>query len=184
MVAFAERLETLGLLHLQDQVERSPVCVDHGCFDHVLTCAELRSIYTYPQPGKGEPDINLSEWLPEPRPSCASSPAGEEGDIPQELGFPACAATQRLWRLNRTVDRLREALGSGADWVGIYRTVDSGQGHLALLKEAYRGSDSRGLFPLTEDFARGSNNSTCALRRRATVVRDTLELGGDQPYFE
>jgi len=70
------------------------------------------------------------------------------------------------------------------DWVGIYRVVDSGEGYKALLKEAYRGSASRGLFPLTEEFAKGSNNSTCALRRRATVVSDTRSLNDDQPYYE
>ncbi len=39
-----------------------------------------------------------------------------------------------------------------------------------LVKEAYVGEPSRAYFPLTEEFALTSNNSTAALRQHAIVI--------------
>ena len=56
--------------------------------------------------------------------------------------------------------------------MGIYGMVE-GPSSPTLLKLAYRGVDSRGLFPVTEEFAKQSNNASCALWRRAKIVDDT-----------
>mmetsp|Transcript_50489 Transcript_50489/g.94336 ORF Transcript_50489/g.94336 Transcript_50489/m.94336 type:complete len:171 (-) Transcript_50489:128-640(-) len=167
----AELLETLGLSHCKEQVALAPKLVNTDeAFDHQLTAAEVESLYVYDQPS-GLGMLNLAPWL-----GLAWSQAA--------LGQPTCKPTQRLWRLGRVVERLSAALGPGADWVGIYRAVHEHDGTRCLLKEAYRGSTSRGLFPLTEDFAAGSNNSSCAMSRRAKVVKDTLALKADEPYYE
>ncbi|CAK0888414.1 unnamed protein product [Prorocentrum cordatum] len=164
-------LGILGLSSSQvEEAERAATVVDaREAFTEVLAEADIEALYVYHQPGEAR-DLNLSDWL------------GVPWDV-AALGQPCCAATQRLWRLNRIVERLASALGDGADWVGIYRVVD-GLHSQCLLKEAYRGSVSRGIFPLTDEFAKGSNNSTCAMQRRATIVGDTSVLKQGQPYYE
>lgn len=170
--ALQERLALLDLARLEAQ------CVAAGGqlveppdsgFREPLSHEEVDALYVYEQPGD-EPPMDLAARLGVPLDAAA-------------LASPTCRASQRLWRLNRTVERLQAALGPGADWLGIYRVIETGLGYKALLKEAYRGSISRGLFPLTEEFAKGSNNSTCAMTRRATIVSDTSALFEDQPYY-
>lgn len=167
------QLETLGLEHLLAQVSSAPALVNEKeAFQTLLSAAEVEAIYVYEQP----PDlnlepVNLAAWL------------GLNWE-PSTLGQTTCMPTQRLWRLGQVVERLAAALGPGADWVGIYRVVEEHGGARSLLKEAYRGSKSRGLFPLTEAFAVGSNNSSCALSRRCKVVKDTVLLNPDEPYYE
>mmetsp|Transcript_88094 Transcript_88094/g.189088 ORF Transcript_88094/g.189088 Transcript_88094/m.189088 type:complete len:174 (+) Transcript_88094:19-540(+) len=173
-MADVDRCSLLGILGLSsaqgEEVEAAPALVNASeAFPEALSEAEVQALYVYHQPGE-EGDLNLAEWL------------GVPWDV-GALGQPDCAATQHLWRLNRVIERLASALGEGADWVGVYRVVD-GQDSRCLLKEAYRGSVSRGLFPLTEEFAKGSNNSTCAMRRCATIVGDTRVLKDGQPYYE
>ncbi len=60
----------------------------------------------------------------------------------------------------------------------------SGDAWDSLVKEAYVGAPSRALFPLTEEFARSSNNSTAALRAVGTVYWDTDARPDDAPYYE
>jgi len=45
-----------------------------------------------------------------------------------------------------------------------------------LAKEAYVGSESRALFPLTEEFATQSSNSLVGLRGEAKVIEVILSL--------
>jgi L-methionine (R)-S-oxide reductase len=52
----------------------------------------------------------------------------------------------------------------------------------ALLKTAYVGDPSRALFPLNEEFAKNSNNSTVGLSGRWVVVQDVRSYNG--PYYE
>lgn len=170
-MAMEELLDIMGLRHLAAQVRSKPPLVNKNeAFRNLLSVAEVESLYIYDQPlDLGQ--LNLADWL------------GVRWR-PQTLRQPTCSTTQRLWRLGKVVERLRASLGPGADWVGIYRVVEEKDGTRSLLKEAYRGAVSRGLFPLTESFASGSNNSTCAMTRKAKVVKDTLELSSDEPYYE
>lgn len=169
------KIDLLGILGLGcfvDHVNSAPLLVnEEETFAKALSLPEVTEIYCYSQPN-GVADMNLAPWV------------GMTWS-PDELREPGCEATQRLWRLNRVVERLQAALGEGADWVGIYRVVSmDDEGSQSLLKEAYRGAQSRGLFPLTEEFALKSNNSNCALRQRAKVVADTNVMNPDEPYYE
>jgi putative methionine-R-sulfoxide reductase with GAF domain len=71
-------------------------------------------------------------------------------------------------------------LETGCGWLGAYqaRPVDAG---LGLVKLAYIGKPSRAVFPLTEEFATHSNNSTVGLSGRAKLIEDVgdyLRQGG------
>jgi putative methionine-R-sulfoxide reductase with GAF domain len=88
--------------------------------------------------------------------------------------------------LVRDLDRVVESLSkeTGADWTGIYKSLRT-PGGPALVKLAYRGRPSRAEFPLSESFARHSNNSRVGLSGKAVVVQDVeryTEAGGS--YYE
>ena len=53
----------------------------------------------------------------------------------------------------------------------------------ALLKEAYVGEPSRPFFPLTAEFAAGSNNSTVAMTNTTVVIPDTQHMDDDVAYY-
>jgi len=52
----------------------------------------------------------------------------------------------------------------------------------ALVKEAYIGEVSRAIFPLTDEFAKTSNNSFVGIHKTARVIKDVE--GYDGPYYE
>ena len=93
-------------------------------------------------------------------------------------------ALKRVALLRGVIEALVTA--TGADWVGVYRTVE---GHAStpakrcLVKEAYFGAPSRPFFPLTEEFAAHSNNSTVAMKSEACIILDTRALSDDEPYY-
>lgn len=60
------------------------------------------------------------------------------------------------------------------DWFGIYQNTLTPQGK-QLLKLAYVGAPSRPLFPLTEAFAKGSNNVQVALSGQGRVINNVEE---------
>ena len=93
-----------------------------------------------------------------------------------------------------------------AEWGGVYRAVPYPEGGYvatctvcackvasadvvpclhshALMKEAYVGEPSRAYFPLTEEFAKGSNNSTVGLTNSAIIIPDTQHITGDVAYY-
>ena len=85
-----------------------------------------------------------------------------------------------------TVDALVESVHqqSGADWLGLYqvRALPSGA---TLVKLAYRGVESRPEFPLTEAFAKTSNNAAVALSGKASVLQDIrAHVAGGGAYYE
>lgn len=88
--------------------------------------------------------------------------------------------TLRLWRLKQIVDKLYRL--TGVDWLGIYRKIIKANGDVILVKEAYNGSFSRAEFPLTQEFAKTSNNSTVGLSGKAVYFQDLLTYKG--PYYE
>ncbi len=72
----------------------------------------------------------------------------------------------------------------GIDWLGVYqaRALPSGR---ALVKLAYEGVPSRAEFPLTEAFAKTSNNAAVGLSGTARVLADVqahVQSGG--AYYE
>src|SRR5258706_8604217 len=100
-------------------------------------------------------------------------------DLGAILGGRSERATRRLALLERLVERAQETTGS--DWVGVYQRRASSAGVPVLVKLAYVGRPSRAEFPLTQEFAERSTNSTVGLTGRATVIDDVgkhVEAGG------
>eukprot|EP01089_Gocevia_fonbrunei_P022543 TRINITY_DN9152_c0_g1_i1.p1 TRINITY_DN9152_c0_g1~~TRINITY_DN9152_c0_g1_i1.p1 ORF type:complete len:221 (-),score=28.11 TRINITY_DN9152_c0_g1_i1:61-723(-) len=88
--------------------------------------------------------------------------------------------TKRLLILKNIVQILHKALDN-VNWLGLYRKVTYDQ-IPNLLKESYVGSESRPLFPLTDDFAELSNNSWVAMNGQVKLIQDIKEYAG--PYYE
>ena len=100
-------------------------------------------------------------------------------DLTAILGGRSEQTTRRLALLERLVERAQET--TGADWVGIYQKRANAAGVPVLVKVAYVGRPSRAEFPLTQEFAGRSTNSTVGLTGRATVIDDVakhVEAGG------
>jgi L-methionine (R)-S-oxide reductase len=93
-------------------------------------------------------------------------------DLAPILGGMSLDTTRKLRLLNHLVERA--AAVTGSDWLGIYQRRVNGHGQEVLVKLAYRGRASRAEFPLTEEFARGSTNSTVGLTGEAKVIDDVV----------
>ena len=94
------------------------------------------------------------------------------------LGAPSLANLRMLNILNDFVEVAYTDLKT--DWLGIYRKFLKPEAP-TLVKLAYRGIPSRAEFPITEDFAAKSNNSTVALRGAAVIINNLdvhLSKGG------
>lgn len=117
-------------------------------------------------------------------------------------GEGSAAAEALLVRLKSVCNSLSTL--PGMDWVGVYQVVPPitslgepgssslyatalAQGGSAtasnLLKLAYVGAPSRPYFPLTPEFAAGSNNSTVGMQGVTVVIHDTRALPQDAPYY-
>lgn len=91
-------------------------------------------------------------------------------DLALILGGMTADNTRKLRLIHRLVDRATVVTGAG--WLGIYQRRSNAQGQEVLVKLAYRGRPSRAEFPLTEDFARHSTNSSVGLTGHAKVIDD------------
>jgi putative methionine-R-sulfoxide reductase with GAF domain len=95
----------------------------------------------------------------------------------------------RLKRLRLVLSALKTCVD--ADWIGVYETtIESEKRFEQLLKLTYLGAPSRAYFPLTESFAKNSNNSTSCLRKECIVIHDvtrattkTLSKEETIPYY-
>lgn len=81
-----------------------------------------------------------------------------------------------------TIDALVESVHQSADvaWLGVYQVRGE-----TLVKLAWRGSDSRAEFPLTDDFEKRSTNVRVARSGKASLVNDVrahVAKGG--AYYE
>jgi len=134
-----------------------------------VTVADPASLYTYPVPMLTEDGTCsiVDQLAPVPY------------DLAAILGGRSEQATRRLALLERLVERAQETTGS--DWVGIYQRRANAVGIPVLVKVAYVGRPSRAEFPLTQEFAEKSTNSTVGLTGRATIIDDVgkhVEAGG------
>eukprot|EP01137_Pigoraptor_chileana_P015285 Opistho-2@71009 len=145
-----------------------------------LTAAQLESLFRYKVPFSG-PDgaCSLSKAL-DPTPFDLGRDAfGPDYDITSAECSESTLAL-RLFRLNELVRRLSEL--TLFDWLGVYRAVSPSDGGAAyLVKEAYVGAPSRAKFPLTNEFAEMSNNSTVGLTGKAKLVQSVGDYEG--PYY-
>ena len=101
-------------------------------------------------------------------------------DLTAILGGRNEATTRKLLLLNQVVEYTTQL--SGADWLGVYQVRPNAMQQRVLVKLAYRGRPSRAEFPLNDDFAKRSTNSTVGLEGSARVIDDvaayTAEGGG------
>jgi nucleoside-diphosphate-sugar epimerase/putative methionine-R-sulfoxide reductase with GAF domain len=115
---------------------------------------------------------------------CALAPGA-----PAALPAPLEAALRHLRELC-----LGAAAAVRADWLGVYAVVPPASGAHAhvygasaaapnLLKLAYTGAPSRAYFPLTPQFAEGSNNSLVGLSAAVVHICDVAALGSEVPYY-
>jgi len=104
--------------------------------------------------------------------------------------------TSKIHRLKKVAHDLASLTKS--DWLGIYKVhphfdglagasvnedkVGQSSVGRALVKEAYVGEVSRAIFPLSAEFAKGSNNSFVGLYKTAKLIKDVE--GYDGPYYE
>lgn len=103
-------------------------------------------------------------------------------DLSKALGGRSIQNSFALITLDALVESLQDRLK--ASWLGVYqvRTVADGQ---ALVKLAYRGVESRPEFPLTEAFAKSSNNVAVALSGKALVIDDVkAHVAAGGAYYE
>lgn len=136
------------------------------------TPSALNGLYTYQVP-KVSPDgsCSLHEEL-DPRPY----------DLSVALGSRSVQNSCALLVLDALVEFSHRQTGSG--WTGVYqrRALASGP---ALVKLAYQGAPSRAEFPLTEAFAKTSNNVAVALSGQARVLQDVrAHVASGGAYYE
>lgn len=99
---------------------------------------------------------------------------GQLADAPQDLarvlGGTGEANTRLLQPVTAVVRHYQAH--SRSHWFGVYqRRLHEGQAPV-LLKLAYYGAESRAEFPLTPEFALGSNNSAVGLSGQGRIIND------------
>lgn len=153
----------------------------------------VQDAFTSALPDLTDIDIqNLYEYdIPQISPDGTCSITDKKNDAPynlaRTLGYDLNPQslrpnlhTLRLWRLKQVISQLYAL--SDVNWSGVYRKATNPQGELVLVKESYQGLFSRPEFPLTEEFARKSNNSTVGLTGKAIVIQSVAEHAG--PYYQ
>jgi putative methionine-R-sulfoxide reductase with GAF domain len=131
----------------------------------------LDTLYTYQVPMLSEDGACslIEEMAPTPY------------DLTAILGGRHDANTRKLKLLNQLVEHATQLTGS--DWLGIYQARPNAMREAVLVKLAYRGRPSRAEFPLNENFARGSTNSTVALSGHAKVIDDVAAYTAEGGAF-
>ena len=136
------------------------------------TPSALNALYTYRVP-KLSPDGSCSlhaELDPTPY------------DLSKVLGGRSVQNSFALITLDALVESVHQQ--TGCDWLGLYQRREL-PGGPALVKLAYRGVDSRPEFPLTEAFAKTSNNVSVARSGKALVIQDLkAHVAGGGAYYE
>lgn len=119
-----------------------------------------------------------------PNGSCSifNTPDTEYYDLTEILGGRNQNTTRKLAILNKLVTQT--AIAMSVDWLGIYQRRTKYDGSDLLVKLAYRGALSRAEFPLTEEFAAQSNNSTVGMNGVARIINDITEyIKVGEPYY-
>ncbi len=123
-----------------------------------------RDLYRYPVPEPGEGGAC----------SLFRSLADAPYDLSVLLGGRSDTHDRLLSRLDQAVDQVADI--TGLEWLGIYQVKERSQGDRVLVKLAYRGAVSRAEFPLTDDFAKLSNNSTVGLTGKGRLIQSVARF--------
>jgi putative methionine-R-sulfoxide reductase with GAF domain len=103
-------------------------------------------------------------------------------DLGVVLGGRSIQNSFSLITLDALVEFVQRQIGS--DWLGVYQRRELPSGP-ALVKLAYLGAFSRAEFPLTEAFAKTSNNVAVALSGKARVLADVkAHAAAGGAYYE
>lgn len=89
-------------------------------------------------------------------------------DLAATLGGPTPRNRQLVGAATALVQYFRQR--SRSQWFGIYRALPNAAGERVLVKLAYFGAESRAEFPLTAEFAQGSNNSAVGLSGQGRLI--------------
>jgi len=177
-MTFRGYLNTIGLAHLKPHSDVSLNEYVEAWFKlptPKLTENEARELYQYnvPKLGLGGSCCITDELEKVPYDLSQTFSFGDEPSKKQTM-------TLRLWRLNGIVGALHQA--TGVDWLGVYRAIEKSNSERVLVKEAYKGAPSRAEFPLAQEFAKNSTNSTVGLTGKAVCFQDIEEYQG--PYYK
>ncbi|MGH7245556.1 MAG: GAF domain-containing protein [Candidatus Levyibacteriota bacterium] len=178
---FADYLKKIGQSNLVESVEKVKLnTIVENAFSQdspIFSDKEVENLFVYKVP-KMSPDGSCS---------IIDEPAEKPYNLAATFGLSHDRSSLidnsqiiRLWRLRRIVDEIFAL--TKVDWFGIYRKITNPKGKLVLVKEAYKGLFSRAEFPLTEEFAKNSNNSTVGLTGKAVVIQNVAEHAG--PYYK
>ena len=130
------------------------------------------------------PQLHWQYQVPELGEGGACSLFGQLADQPYDLTLilgGQTAANQQLLTQMTQICAFYQA-HSQSDWFGIYQRRVNPQGETVLVKLSYFGAPSRAEFPLTDEFAAISNNSTVGLSGKARIINDVpayLTKGGE-----
>ncbi|MDY0745746.1 hypothetical protein SNE35_14595 [Paucibacter sp. R3-3] len=91
-------------------------------------------------------------------------------DLAGTLGGRTDANRRLLGIAATAVQYYRER--SRSQWFGVYQSRGHAAGNPVLVKLAYFGAESRAEFPLTPEFAAGSNNSAVGLSGTGRLIND------------
>ncbi len=128
------------------------------------------------------PDVRWQYQIPELGEGGACSLFGYLQDEPFKLKnyiVDDAQNTNKLAKLQQIIDFV--VAQTQVDWFGIYQVINTAEGS-QLLKLVYHGAPSRPLFPITEAFAKGSNNVQVVLSKQGRVINnvaDYLANGGE-----
>ncbi|MGS0535058.1 GAF domain-containing protein [Pseudoalteromonas sp. SaAl2] len=146
-----------------------------------LVSSELTKLESYLS-NNDRPAVNWEYQIPELGEGGACSLFGYLQETPFKLTDylkQDSHTTEKLAQLQRIVDYVVEK--TEVDWYGIYQNTATNEGE-QLLKLVYFGAPSRPLFPLTQEFAAGSNNVQVALSAKGRVINNVeqyLAAGGE-----
>lgn len=115
--------------------------------------------------------------------SCSAEKGGLEDepyDLRGILGATSFAREEEVTIRVRALYDLLDEIQTGikADWIGIYQAAINVYGERVLVKLAYHGSPSRAEFPLTQEFATLSNNSTVGITGEAVIIESVAQHRG------
>jgi len=115
--------------------------------------------------------------------SCSAEKGGLEDepyDLREILGIESQAQEDSVKKqiecLYDLIDDIQENLKT--DWIGIYQVATNKEGISVLVKLAYQGRPSRAEFPLTEEFAPLSNNTTVGLTGEPIIIQSVAQHQG------
>jgi len=144
-----------------------------------ITCEELSDIVAVPT-DRASLSYKVPVLSPDGTCNVGHGLADKPYDLRPILGITTEVQEQRVLAQLEALHGLLEGAQQTlqADWIGIYQKAVNAQGVPVLIKLVYQGEPSRAEFPLTEEFAELSNNTTVGLSGKGVVIRSVRDYQG------